>query len=166
MRSRTRHFEVYSLSAIDLFASAMGAFIIISIMLLVNAGLDFFQEHRALNALKSLKQRLKAETIVLRDGEFKTIPARELVPGDIIKLRIAESGSTYLVDGNGRVLYHSDAERIGEDFDRACSLCLACSGRIVVTGMGKSGHIAGKIAATLASTGTPAAKAMTSRSPS
>ena len=48
-------------------------FVIIIIMLLVNAGLDFFQEHRALNALKSLKQRLKAETIVLRDGEFKTI---------------------------------------------------------------------------------------------
>ena len=63
-------------------------FIIISIMLLVNAGLDFFQEHRALNALKSLKQRLKAEIIVLRDGDYKTIPARELVPGDIIKLRI------------------------------------------------------------------------------
>jgi H+-transporting ATPase len=63
-------------------------FIIISIMLLVNAGLDFFQEHRALNALKALKQRLKAEIIVLRDGKFKTIPARELVPGDIIRLRI------------------------------------------------------------------------------
>jgi H+-transporting ATPase len=58
-------------------------FVIIAIMLLVNAGLDFFQEHRALNALKSLKQRLKAEVIVLRDGEFKTVPARELVPGDI-----------------------------------------------------------------------------------
>lgn len=48
------------------------------------------------------------------------------------------------------------AERIGEDFERACSLCLACTGRIVVTGMGKSGHIGGKIAATLASTGSPA----------
>jgi len=48
------------------------------------------------------------------------------------------------------------AERIGEEFDRACSLCLACTGRIVVTGMGKSGHIGGKIAATLASTGSPA----------
>ena len=45
-------------------------FIIIVIMLLVNAGLDFFQEHRALNALKALKQRLKAEIIVLRDGEI------------------------------------------------------------------------------------------------
>ena len=63
-------------------------FIIISIMLLVNAGLDFFQEHRALNALKALKQRMGAEIIVLRDGAFKTIATRELVPGDIIRLRI------------------------------------------------------------------------------
>ena len=41
-------------------------------------------------------------------------------------------------------------------FVAACHLMLACKGRVVVTGMGKSGHIAGKIAATLASTGTPA----------
>ena len=46
--------------------------------------------------------------------------------------------------------------RLGTDFARACRICLNCRGRIVVTGMGKSGHIAGKIAATLASTGTPA----------
>ena len=47
-------------------------------------------------------------------------------------------------------------ERIGPDFARACELLLACRGRVVCTGMGKSGHIATKIAATLASTGTPA----------
>jgi arabinose-5-phosphate isomerase len=46
--------------------------------------------------------------------------------------------------------------RLGSDFARACRICLSCKGRIVVTGMGKSGHIGGKIAATLASTGTPA----------
>jgi arabinose-5-phosphate isomerase len=46
--------------------------------------------------------------------------------------------------------------RLGSEFARACRICLDCGGRIVVTGMGKSGHIAGKIAATLASTGTPA----------
>ncbi len=63
-------------------------FIIIAVLLLVNAGLDFFQEHRALNALRALKQRMTAEIIVLRDGEFRTIPSRELAPGDIIKLRI------------------------------------------------------------------------------
>ena len=48
------------------------------------------------------------------------------------------------------------AGRIDAGFARACQLCLAASGRVVVTGLGKSGHIAGKIAATLASTGTPA----------
>lgn len=48
------------------------------------------------------------------------------------------------------------AERIDDDFVRACEYMLACKGRIVVTGMGKSGHIGSKIAATLASTGSPA----------
>ncbi|MCK5869688.1 D-arabinose 5-phosphate isomerase [Methylococcaceae bacterium CS1] len=46
--------------------------------------------------------------------------------------------------------------KVDEDFVRACHIIAACKGRVVVTGMGKSGHIAGKIAATLASTGTPA----------
>lgn len=48
------------------------------------------------------------------------------------------------------------AKRIDDQFVRACGLMLSCKGRVVVTGMGKSGHIAGKVAATLASTGTPA----------
>ncbi|MBI2782860.1 MAG: KpsF/GutQ family sugar-phosphate isomerase [Porticoccaceae bacterium] len=47
------------------------------------------------------------------------------------------------------------AARINADFVAACQLVLACRGRAIVTGMGKSGHIANKIAATLASTGTP-----------
>jgi len=46
--------------------------------------------------------------------------------------------------------------RLDESFAAACELCLQTPGRIVVTGMGKSGHISSKIAATLASTGTPA----------
>ncbi|MCA3181972.1 MAG: KpsF/GutQ family sugar-phosphate isomerase [Burkholderiaceae bacterium] len=46
--------------------------------------------------------------------------------------------------------------RIGTEFAAACGLILACRGRVVVSGMGKSGHVARKLAATLASTGTPA----------
>src|SRR5580658_1317560 len=46
--------------------------------------------------------------------------------------------------------------RVDERFSAACRLCLGCEGRVVVAGMGKSGHVARKIAATLASTGTPA----------
>jgi arabinose-5-phosphate isomerase len=45
--------------------------------------------------------------------------------------------------------------RLDAAFARACSLLLACQGKVVVTGMGKSGHVGNKIAATLASTGTP-----------
>jgi arabinose-5-phosphate isomerase len=69
--------------------------------------------------------------------------------------------SEQLIERGRRVLATEAAavaaleHRLGEDFARACGLLLACQGRIVVTGMGKSGHIAGKIAATLASTGSP-----------
>ncbi|RPH66612.1 MAG: KpsF/GutQ family sugar-phosphate isomerase [Burkholderiales bacterium] len=48
------------------------------------------------------------------------------------------------------------AERIDGSFVEACRMILACSGRVIVSGIGKSGHVARKIAATLASTGTPA----------
>jgi arabinose-5-phosphate isomerase len=48
------------------------------------------------------------------------------------------------------------SDRLGTDFVRACRVCLAARGRVVVIGMGKSGHVGRKIAATLASTGTPA----------
>ena len=47
-------------------------------------------------------------------------------------------------------------DRIDASFSKACEILLRCEGRIVVSGMGKSGHIANKIAATLASTGSPA----------
>ena len=64
--------------------------------------------------------------------------------------------------GRGRRVLRTEAEavaalehRLGEDFAAACRLLLACAGRIVVTGMGKSGHVGNKIAATLASTGSP-----------
>ncbi|WP_237057776.1 KpsF/GutQ family sugar-phosphate isomerase [Microbulbifer sediminum] len=62
--------------------------------------------------------------------------------------------------GRRTVLMETEAvaaleNRIDEGFKRACELILQCRGRAIVTGMGKSGHIGNKIAATLASTGTP-----------
>mgnify|MGYP003525175987 CR=1 FL=1 len=63
----------------------------------------------------------------------------------------------------GRAVIELEAEaltalvpRLNEDFARACRLILDSPGRVVVTGMGKSGHIGGKIAATPASTGSMA----------
>jgi len=65
-------------------------FAIILMMLLVNAGLDFMQEHRALNALKALKAKMDQQVTVLRESTFSRISSRTLVPGDIIKLRIGD----------------------------------------------------------------------------
>lgn len=48
------------------------------------------------------------------------------------------------------------ADRLNDDFTNACNILFACKGKVVVSGMGKSGHIGNKIAATFASTGTPA----------
>lgn len=48
------------------------------------------------------------------------------------------------------------ADKLDDQFEQACELIISCKGRVVVTGMGKSGHIGNKLAATLASTGTPA----------
>lgn len=47
-------------------------------------------------------------------------------------------------------------ERLGDDFVRAANIIIHCEGKVIVSGIGKSGHIGKKIAATLASTGTPA----------
>ncbi|WP_114418524.1 KpsF/GutQ family sugar-phosphate isomerase [Marinospirillum perlucidum] len=47
------------------------------------------------------------------------------------------------------------SQHLNTEFSKACELILNCNGRVIVTGMGKSGHIGNKIAATLASTGTP-----------
>ena len=47
-------------------------------------------------------------------------------------------------------------DRIGENLDKALDVIISSKGRVIVTGMGKSGHIGRKIAATLSSTGTPA----------
>ena len=69
-------------------------------------------------------------------------------------VKLKQLGSTVL-DIEARALIRL-SERLDDNFVRACQYMLACEGRIVVIGMGKSGHIGGKVAATLASTGSPA----------
>ncbi len=61
---------------------------IILVMLFINAALDFLQERRALSALQALKSQLANAVIVIRGGAAKTVAAREIVPGDIVRLRM------------------------------------------------------------------------------
>ena len=65
-------------------------FWIILVLLLLNAAVSFWQEYKADNAIELLKQKLALNARVLRDKIWKQIQARELVPGDIIKVRLGE----------------------------------------------------------------------------
>ena len=66
---------------------------------------------------------------------------------------LASAGRTFEIEAAALATLRA---RLDGAFAAACRICLGCQGRVVVTGMGKSGHVARKIAATLASTGTPA----------
>ena len=63
-------------------------FAIIAVMLLLNAGVGFWQEFKADNAIALLKQKLALTARALRDGEWQDLPAAELVPGDIVTIRL------------------------------------------------------------------------------
>ena len=62
--------------------------VIIMVMLLLNALVGFFEEHKADNAIAALKQKLAPAAQVLRDNKWQTIPARLLVPGDYVLLKL------------------------------------------------------------------------------
>ena len=65
-------------------------FWIITALLLVNAVVGFWQEHKAENAIELLKKRLALNAKVLRDGKWQVVPARELVPGDIVRVCLGD----------------------------------------------------------------------------
>jgi H+-transporting ATPase len=75
---------------------------IISTLLLVNAVVGFWQEHKAGNAIELLKQRLALNARVLRDGKWKEMPAGGLVPGDVARLRLGDiiPADVKLVEGD------------------------------------------------------------------
>ena len=86
---------------------------------------------------------------------LKTLTADETVTNTTLDAAALHRSALTVVDTEARAIELLKS-RIDDNFLRACQLMFACAGRVVVSGMGKSGHIARKIAATLASTGTPA----------
>jgi H+-transporting ATPase len=65
-------------------------FWIIMALLLMNAVVGFWQENKADNAIELLKQKLALNARVRRDGKWREIPARELVPGDVVRVRLGD----------------------------------------------------------------------------
>ncbi|HKJ00722.1 MAG TPA: plasma-membrane proton-efflux P-type ATPase [bacterium] len=121
-------------------------FAIILAMLVVNATVSFWQEHKADSAIEALKERLALTARVLRDGQWRDVPARELVPGDVVRIKLgnivpadlqlaagdylsidqsALTGESLPVDKNvGDVAYSGSVVRLGE-----------MTGRVTATGM-------------------------------
>jgi arabinose-5-phosphate isomerase len=96
--------------------------------------------------------RPRARELPAMNAQVRTAPPTPATPSDAERL---ERCAREVIAIEARAITGL-ATRIDGGFLRACQLMLACKGRVVVSGMGKSGHIARKIAATLASTGTPA----------
>jgi len=65
-------------------------FAIIMVLLVGNAVVGFWEEYQAGNAIAALKAQLALEARVKRDGAWTMVPARELVPGDLIRLRLGD----------------------------------------------------------------------------
>jgi H+-transporting ATPase len=80
-------------------------FAVILTLLVVNAAVGFWEEYQAGNAVAALKAHLAPQARVLRDGAWTTIPARELVPGDVIRLRMGD-----IVPADARLLEDSPLE--------------------------------------------------------
>lgn len=75
---------------LEVILGKMPEAVIIALLLLFNASLSLFQERKAQNALQALRQRLSVRARVLRDGQWKVIDAREIVPGDAIHVRMGD----------------------------------------------------------------------------
>ena len=89
-------------------------FAVILLLLMTNAVVGFFQERKAENAIELLKKQLAPNARVLRDGTWQEIPARELVPGDIIHIRLGDIVPADAILGNGKYLLLDESALTGE----------------------------------------------------
>ncbi len=120
-------------------------FIIIMVLLVSNVFIDFWQESKALSTLKVLKDKIAKKTLVLRGGIFKEMDARELVPGDIVKVRIGSIIPADIKIIDGEYLQVDQSALTGESLpvtkktgDLAYSNSIAKKGEVtgIVTGTG------------------------------
>ncbi len=76
--------------------------LVIIFLLFFNAGMSLWREGRAKAAMAKLKQRLRIQSRVKRDGQWLTLPARELVPGDLVRVRIGDllPADIKIIDGS------------------------------------------------------------------
>ncbi|MEM7224629.1 MAG: plasma-membrane proton-efflux P-type ATPase [Pseudomonadota bacterium] len=134
-------------AVLSLLVQHWADFVIILVLLIYNALIGFWQERKAANALAALKKGLAPKAHVKRDGAWATIDAAELVPGDIVRLRLGEivPADVTLIDGDFMAI--DQAALTGESLpvtkkvgDSAYSGSIAKQGEMValVTGTGNN----------------------------
>ena len=89
-------------------------FAIILLLLVTNAVVGFFQERKAENSIALLKKQLAPNARVLRDGIWQEIPAHELVPGDIVHIRLGDIVPADAILGDGKYLLCDESALTGE----------------------------------------------------
>jgi H+-transporting ATPase len=136
--------------------------IIIGVLLVFNAALGFFQERNAAQALSILRQRLSIQARVLRDGSWQALPARELVPGDVVYVRVGDLVAADLRLVGGEVLLDQSALTGESNPVEALAGATAYAGTTV-----KRGEATGEVTATGPRTyfGKTAELVRTSRTP-
>ena len=90
-------------------------------LLLVNAVIGFLQERRAQKVVKMLQSKLQIQTRALRDGKWRDLAARELVPGDIVRLRMGDfvPADLKIISGDISV---DQSSLTGESKEKACTV--------------------------------------------
>ncbi|TDX25578.1 plasma-membrane proton-efflux P-type ATPase [Rhodovulum visakhapatnamense] len=133
---------------LSLILSDWADFGVILAMLLVNAGVGFFEENKADSAIALLKQKLAPAARVLRDGRWQEIAAKDLVPGDLVRLEIGNIVPADLRLTEGQYLSVDEAALTGESLpvDKAVG-DTAYSGSVV-----RLGEMVGEVTATGMST--------------
>jgi H+-transporting ATPase len=110
-------------------------FAIIFTLLIVNSVVGFWQEHKADNAIAMLKKRLAPKARVLRDGTWREIPAKELVPGDVVRVRLGDTVPADIKLMSGDYLLLDESALTGESLPvEKHASDLAYSGSIVRQG--------------------------------
>jgi H+-transporting ATPase len=110
-------------------------FAIIFTLLIVNSVVGFWQEYKADNAIKLLKKRLAPKARVLRDGTWREIPAKEIVPGDVVRVRLGDTVPADIKLMSGDYLLLDESALTGESLPVEKHNCdIAYSGSIVRQG--------------------------------
>ena len=110
--------------------------VVVGALLVINAVLSFLQEHRAAGVVETLRRRLQVSARVLRDSNWQVVPARELVPGDIVRVRPGDiiPADVKLITG-GLSVDQSALTGESKDVDKASGEVLS-SGSVVRRGEG------------------------------